>query len=377
MKHIVFSGIQPSGQLHIGNYFGALQSWLKLQKNPDYDCIFAIVDYHALTEGQEPKELQQRIFDTAVDFLAAGLDPNKSTIMLQSLVPEHTDLAWILNCVTPIAWLERVPTFKDKAQQFKQNLNMGLLDYPVLMAADILLYKADIVPVGLDQLPHLELTREIGRAFNKRYGNFFPEPQEKITPTPKIMSLTDPTKKMSKSLGPKSYLALADTPELIEKKIKGMPTATGNEKVVIRELLKNTQEINIEFKDLAQKYRPDKEVHTEEDLNKLAKKLGKKNFGIFMALFNFYMLLYIYAEKSERQKFLESLINGSIQFSEFKKLLIDKIINHPATVSFRKERAKLIKNPKKIEQVLKKGSQKVRRKAIKNLEQVKKKVGLV
>jgi len=170
MKHTVFSGIQPSGQLHIGNYFGAIHSWIELQKDPNHDCIFAIVDYHALTEGPEPKELERRIFDTAVDFLAAGLDPKKSIIMLQSLVPEHTDLAWILNCTTPISWLERVPTFKEKAQQFKHNLNIGLLDYPVLMAADILLYKADIVPVGHDQLAHLELAREIARSFNARYG---------------------------------------------------------------------------------------------------------------------------------------------------------------------------------------------------------------
>ena len=210
MQHIVFSGIQPSGQLHIGNYFGAIATWLKLQKAKSYNCIFAIVDYHALTEGPDPKELEQRVFDTAVDFLAAGLDPAKSIIMLQSLVPEHTDLNWILNCTTPISWLERVPTFKDKAEQFKHNLNMGLMDYPVLMAADILVYKADIVPVGLDQLPHLELAREIARGFNARYGKVLIEPKEKITPTPKIMSLTDPTKKMSKSLGQKSYIALAD-----------------------------------------------------------------------------------------------------------------------------------------------------------------------
>lgn len=376
MKHIVFSGIQPSGQLHIGNYFGALQSWLELQKDPDYDCIFVIVDYHALTEGPDPKELQQKVFDTAVDFLAAGLDPNKSIIMLQSLVPEHTDLAWILNCVTPVAWLERVPTFKDKAQQFKNNLNMGLLDYPVLMAADILLYKADIVPVGHDQLPHLELTREIGRAFNKRYGNFFPEPQEKITPTPKIMSLTDPTKKMSKSLGQKSYLALADMPETIKKKIKSMITATGDEKDIIIEFLKRTKEIHQEFKDIAKKYNTTKEIKTEEDVDKLRKQFGEVKYKKFMGLFNFYMLLYIFAESSDRRRFVDSLQNHSIQFSEFKNLLADKITHYPALVNFRRERAKLVKNPSKVEKILKDGSQKAKRRAQKNLLMIKKKVGL-
>ena len=169
-KNIVFSGIQPSGRLHIGNYFGALDSWLKLQASKKNQCIFAVVDYHALTEGPTAKELEQRIFDTTVDFLAAGLNPEKSIIMLQSFVPEHTELAWILNCLTPVSWLERVPTFKEKAAQFSQNINMGLLDYPVLMAADILLYHATVVPVGIDQIPHLELTREIARQFNHRYG---------------------------------------------------------------------------------------------------------------------------------------------------------------------------------------------------------------
>ncbi|MCH7492406.1 tryptophan--tRNA ligase [Patescibacteria group bacterium] len=376
MKQIVFSGIQPSGQLHIGNYFGAIYSWLKLQESKDNDCIFAIVDYHALTEGPDPQELQQRIFDTAVDFLAAGLDPDKSIIMLQSLVPEHTDLAWILNCVTPVSWLERVPTYKDKTQQFSNNLNMGLLDYPVLMAADILMYKTNLVPVGLDQLPHLELAREIARAFNTKYGKTLTEPKAKITPTPKIMSLTDPTKKMSKSLGSKSYIALADSPATIEKKVKSMPTATGNEKDVIKEFLKNTQEVNKEFKDLAQSFPPDQEIHTESDLMKVKDRLGNSKYKTFMGLFNLYMLLYIFADKKDRQKYLKDLQNGTVKFSETKKLLTDKIVNFPELVSFRKKRDQLIKNPTRIATILKQGSQKARRRAQKNLTAVKKKVGL-
>ncbi len=376
MKHIVFSGIQPSGELHIGNYFGAIQTWLDLQKNKDYTCTFGIVDYHALTEGPDPKELEQRIFDTAVDFLAAGLSPTKSTIMLQSLVPEHTDLAWILNCTTPLSWLERVPTFKDKSKQFSQNLNVGLLEYPVLMAADILLYKADIVPVGLDQLPHLELARLIARSFNTRYGNVLVEPKEKITPTPKIMSLTNPTKKMSKSLGKKSYIGLGDSPEVIEKKIKSMPTATGTEQDVIRELLKNTQEINVEFKDLATSFPPDREIHSEADLSKVKKKLGDKKYAVFMALFNFYMLMYIFAKEKERREFLDTLQSGSIQFSKYKKLLADRISNFPEFISFRKRRKQLIKEPKKIEQILKQGSKTAQTAAKRNLKIVKKKIGL-
>lgn len=376
MEHIVFSGIQPSGQLHVGNYFGAIQSWLKLQKSPSYKCIFSIVDYHALTEGPDPKKLEQQIFDTAVDFLAAGLDPKQSTIMLQSLVPEHTDLAWILNCTTPLAWLERVPTFKEKAAQFKHNLNVGLLDYPVLMAADILIYKADTVPVGLDQLPHLELAREIARSFNARYGKILVEPKEKITPTPKIMSLTDPTKKMSKSLGPKSYIALADSPAVIEKKIKAMPTASGNERAVIREFLKNTQEINVEFKKMAELYPPDREIHSEADLSKIQKRLGNAKYSTFMALFNFYMFMYIFCSKKDRKRFIKDLTEGSVQFSDYKKLLADKIAKYPEFVEFRKKRAELVKNPKSIETTLKTGSRKAKRHAHANLLQIKKKIGL-
>jgi len=353
MNHIVFSGIQPSGQLHIGNYFGAIKSWLDLQKKASHQCIFAIVDYHALTEGPDPKELEQRIFDTAVDFLASGLNPNKSIIMLQSLVPQHTDLAWILNCTTPLSWLERVPTFKDKAQQFKHNLNVGLLDYPVLMAADIVLYKADIVPVGLDQLPHLELAREIVRSFNSRYNKTLVEPKEHITPTPKLMSLTDPTKKMSKSLGPKSYIALTDEPDVIEKKIKSMPTASGNEKNAIKEFFKNTKEINEEFKEYADKFPPDKEINSEHDLHKLEKNLGSNHYKVFMALFNFYMLMYIFSTKTDRKKFLDELLAGSIQFSKYKKLLAKKIAHYRPFVSFRKKRKELSKNPKAVEKMLK------------------------
>ncbi|MDP2684801.1 MAG: tryptophan--tRNA ligase [bacterium] len=374
MKHIVFSGIQPSGKLHIGNYFGAIKSWLELQKSKDHDCIFAIVDYHALTESPDPKELEQRIFDTAVDFLAAGLDPNESIIMLQSLVSEHTELAWILNCTTSLSWLQRVPTFKEKAEQFKNNLNVGLLDYPVLMAADILLYKADIVPVGHDQLAHLELAREIARSFNAKYSKVFVEPKEKITPTPKIMGLVDPTKKMSKSLGEKSYLALSDEPAIIEKKIKSMPTATGDEKKVIEAFLKDTVEIKSEFKKTTQDNNI--EIRTEEDLIVIKKRLGESNYKTFMALYNFYMLLYIFAKPKHRKSFIDDLEKNNIQFSEYKNILAEHIINFPELVSFRENRKKLIKDPKKVEKILKDGSQKAKRKAHRHLTTIKQKIGI-
>jgi len=377
MKHTVFSGIKPSGQLHIGNYFGAISAWLDLQSDSNNRCTFAVVDYHALTEGMDAQELNGNIFEIAVDFLAAGLDPEKSTLMIQSWVPEHTELCWILNCVTPISWLERVPTFKDSAEQFKNNLNMGLLDYPVLMAADILLYNADLVPVGQDQFPHLELAREIARAFNAKYGQIFIEPKEKITPTPKLMALTDPTKKMSKSLGPKSYIALADTPAEIEQKIKSMVTMTGDEKKVVTEFIRHTKEIHTEFADLDGVIPSHKEVAAEKDLSTLEKELGKTKYHKFMALYNFYMLLYIFAESGERRKFIVALKEGSVKFSEYKQLLADKIIAYPPLKSLREKRAELLQQPEKVWEIMKKGSLEARQTAQKNLSMIKKKIGLV
>jgi tryptophanyl-tRNA synthetase len=196
----IFSGIQPSGELHIGNYLGAVKNWVALQHR--YECIFSIVDYHAITIPYEPDELRQRTFDMAVSLLAAGLDPEKCTVFVQSHVPEHTELAWILNTLTPIGELERQTQFKDKAQR-QESVAAGLLNYPVLQAADILLYRADMVPVGEDQVQHLELSREIARKWNARFGageDFFPEPKPLLTATRRIIGL-DGQSKMSKSMG--------------------------------------------------------------------------------------------------------------------------------------------------------------------------------
>lgn len=217
----IFSGIQPSGRLHIGNYLGAIKNWIPLQD--EYQCVWGIVDYHAITVPYEPKELEERVIDCAASYIAAGLDPQKSIFMLQSQVKEHTELAWILNTITPISWLERVPTFKDKAKQFSKNLNMGLLDYPVLMAADIILYKAVAVPVGEDQLPHLELCREIVRRFNLTFGETFPEPKEIVSQGALIKGL-DGKSKMGKSLN--NCIYLDETSEDIWKKLSTAVTDT-------------------------------------------------------------------------------------------------------------------------------------------------------
>jgi tryptophanyl-tRNA synthetase len=215
----LFSGIQPTGNLHLGNYLGAVKNWVDLQDK--YKCIFSVVDLHALTGNIEPKELHQNIFDLTVDLLAVGIDPKKSILFQQSDVIGHTELAWIFNCITPIGELGRMTQFKEKSDQANhQGTNTGLLMYPVLQAADILLYMGEAVPVGEDQLQHLELTRIIARKFNRKYGTFFPETKPVLSPTPRVMSLHDPKKKMSKSLGEKSYIAIRDDKEAVEKKIK-------------------------------------------------------------------------------------------------------------------------------------------------------------
>jgi tryptophanyl-tRNA synthetase len=213
-KKRVFSGIQPSGRLHIGNYVGAMQNMISLQE--EFACIYGIVDYHAITVSFDPKDMEQSVFNCAVDYIAAGIDPVKSILMVQSTVSEHTELAWILNTITPISWLLRVPTFKEKRQQNPDYVNMGLLDYPVLMAADILLYCAEVVPVGDDQLPHLELTREIVRRFNGLFGSTFPEPKAKLGAVTRILGL-DGVNKMSKSLD--NCIYLDDTKEEIWRKL--------------------------------------------------------------------------------------------------------------------------------------------------------------
>jgi len=232
MKKRIFSGIQPTGIIHLGNYFGAIYNWLKwLEKEPNLDAFFSIVDYHALTVYQEPEILTNNIRNLAKLYLAVGLDPEKVTIFRQSAVPEHTELAWLLNCITPMAELERMTQYKDKAAQHKNNINAGLFTYPVLMAADILLYDTDMVPVGEDQKQHVELARVIAKKFNNLYDETFKEPGVYINPTSaRLRGLDNPEKKMSKSAKSEyNYIALTDSPDIIEKKIKKAVTDSGTE----------------------------------------------------------------------------------------------------------------------------------------------------
>ena len=207
-RQTVFSGIQPTGLVHIGNYLGAIRNWVSLLDQ--YDCIFCVVDLHAMTVPYEPEQMRQRILDAVIVNMAAGLDPERCTLFVQSHVPEHTELAWILSTCASYGELTRMTQFKEKSEQHREYVNCGLFTYPVLMAADILLYKAEVVPIGDDQTQHLELAREICRDFNARYGETFPEPQPLYSRVTRLMGL-DGKAKMSKSLN--NYLALLAEPD--------------------------------------------------------------------------------------------------------------------------------------------------------------------
>jgi len=322
----VFSGIQPTGDIHIGNYLGAIKQWVELQQS--YECIFCIVDLHALTVPYNPKNLKELILEKAITYLAAGIDPEKSIIFVQSQIPEHTELTWLLNTVTPIGDLTRMTQYKEKSKKFKQNLNAGLLNYPILMTADILLYQTDIVPVGEDQKQHVELTRTIARKFNQRFGQTFKVPEVRLPKIgARIMSLTNPTKKMSKTDKPESYISLFDTPEKIKEKIMKAVTDTG-------------KVIKYDFK----------------------KKPGISN------------LLTIYSLLSGKTiKELEKKFKGK-GYAELKKSLTELVIN--SLEPFRRKRKELLTREVYVREILERGRKRARILARSTIQEVRKKMGL-
>ena len=332
IKKLVFSGVQPTGNLHLGNYLGALKNFVQLQK--ELNCIYCVVDLHAITVFQNPKELKNNTVETVASFIAAGLDPNKSIIFNQSSVPAHSELAWILNCVSRIGWLNRMTQFKDKAGSNKEKASVGLYIYPNLMAADILLYKATHVPVGADQKQHLELTRDIAEKFNKDFNckDFFPIPEPLILKNiSRVMSLRDGTKKMSKSEeSDYSRINLKDSPDEIIKKIK--------------------------------KAKSDSEP-IPDNLKSLEKKPEALN------------LLNIYSEilKSNLEKTLKEMAGKDYSFVKNKiaELLISEIC------PIGKEIKKLINDRTFLLEVLNKGSEKASVIAEENLKNIREKVGFI
>jgi tryptophanyl-tRNA synthetase len=228
-KKRVLSCIQPTGEMHIGNYFGAVKNWVRIQDQ--FECFYGIADLHAMTMPYNPKILKENSLRMVAELLACGIDPEKAILFIQSLVPEHTELTWVFNCVTSYGELSRMTQFKDKSDQLdggNKYVSAGLFTYPILQAADILVYKADFVPVGRDQIQHLELSRNIAVRFNNQFGEYFPEPQPLLTEVQKLVSLSDPTKKMSKSLGEKHYVGLFEGEDQIRKKVKSAVTDTGD-----------------------------------------------------------------------------------------------------------------------------------------------------
>jgi tryptophanyl-tRNA synthetase len=232
-KKRVLSCIQPTGEIHIGNYFGAVRNWVSIQDT--YDCFYGVVDLHAMTMPYEPQSLKSNTLRMFTDIMACGLDPARSVLFVQSLVPQHTELTWIFNCVASYGELSRMTQFKDKSDQLEESsgkkgfISAGLFTYPVLQAADILIYKAHFVPVGKDQEQHLELSRNIAVRFNNQFGEYFPEPAPLFTEVPKLMSLADPTKKMSKSLGDKHFIGVFESEDSIRKKVRSAVTDTGGQ----------------------------------------------------------------------------------------------------------------------------------------------------
>jgi len=321
----VFSGIQPTGQLHIGNYLGAIKQWVKLQETNE--CIFSIVDLHGITIPYNAKNFPEVVLNKAIEYLACGVDPEKSIIFVQSQVKEHTELAWLLNTICPLGDLGRMTQFKDKSKKFKNNVNAGLFNYPVLMAADILIYQTDLVPVGKDQGQHVELTRSIAKKFNKTFGETFKIP--KVTfPTmgAKIMSLEDPTKKMSKST-PTSCLFLIDEPEAIEKKIMRATTDSG-------------KKISYDLK----------------------KKPGISNLLTIYSLFSGHSI------KEIEKKFKDK------SYSEFKKSLAKILIS--ALEPIRRKTKELQTRDVYVKEILNKGAKRAQVLASSTMEEVRKNMGL-
>lgn len=326
-KKIIFSGIQPSGSLTLGNYIGALKNWVSLQE--EYDSYYCIVDMHAITVPKEPKDLRKNTLEVLANYISAGLDPEKNTLFIQSHVPEHAELSWVLNCYTYFGELSRMTQFKDKSKKNSSNINAGLFDYPVLMASDILLYQTDLVPVGEDQRQHLELSRDIAERFNNRYSPTFKVPEPYISKVgAKIMSLQDPESKMSKSdENENGYILLNDSPDKIMKKFK-------------RAVTDSVGEIN----------------YTDDQP-------GVKN------------MITIYSKLTDKS--VDDILQdySGKGYAELKEDTAEVVIESLRHI--REESEKLVKDKTYLEKIYREGAEKARYSAMKTLRKVHKKIGFI
>ncbi len=322
----IFSGVRPTGELHIGNYLGAIKQWTELQEKND--CVFCIVDLHAITTPYQSKELKKNIFELATAYLASGLNPEKCIFFVQSQVEAHVELAWLLSTITPIGELQRMTQYKEKVKKYPKDVNAGLLSYPILMAADILLYQTDLVPVGKDQQQHVELTRTIARKFNQKFGQTFKEPKVLLPKSgAKIMSLQNPKKKMSKTDDPRGCLELFEEPEEIKKKIMAAVT----------------------------------------DLGKVIKYSDSKP-----GISNLLTVYSLFSGKSISE--LERNFKGK-GYEEFKKSFSKLLIN--SLEPFRRKRKELLAREVYVKEILNTGAKRAQIIAQLTLEDVKKKMGLI
>ena len=324
MRKRILSGMRPTGKMHIGNFFGALKNWAKLQD--EYECFFMVADYHALTTPSDATQIRENTLQMVADWLAIGLDPNKSTIFVQSRVPEHAELALLLGMFTPLGWLLRCPTYKEQIREYPDFQNFGLLGYPVLQAADILIYKATSVPVGEDQIAHIEITRNIAQAINHKLGKMFPEPKALLSETPKIMGLNRPSEKMSKSFGEENCIYLSDSADVIREKIKKAVTDIGPS--------------------------------------------NKMSPGVA----NLFKLMELFSSAETLKDFEGRYKRGVIKYEEMKEVLADDIIKFLQPI--RQKRNEFLNKPDRIKKILEDGSRKAQKIAQKTLLKVKQAAGL-
>jgi len=327
MKKRVLSGIRATGRLHLGNYLGAVKGMIELQNNPEYETFYMVADLHTLTTPFESKGFQEKIKDVVLDYLSAGLDPEKTTIFVQSQVREHVELAYLFGTQISIAKMQHLPTYKEKVKQHPQNVNMALLNYPLLMAADIILYKANLVPVGIDQEPHIEITREVARKMNEKFGTNLIEPKRFTTEGGYVPSLTGEGKMSKSVLG--SAILLTDNLETIKERLAKTPTDSGK----------------------------GEKVPTVGGVNTLL------------------ALIELFEGKEKREKYEKDYLKDGIKYSELKENLANTIYKELKPIQ--EKRAELEKDPEYIEKVLKEGSLKASKVASETLLEVKKAMGLI